>query len=191
MEEADDITGTEGNSLGMVPPGMENDDNREASEESGAIGEREPEQSTGTQVAMANELKRLGARNPPGIEEGSGLARGARRKESTLLSAKTRYDVLSQQFRESLEDLGRDYAAGKGTRGQLRATYRELKVSGDRLSDVAEELKRAQEKIGAVEEVQGVHGQMLQFEARMGSLRQQLGPGITEEGGSVRSGNAS
>ena len=155
MEEADDNTGTEGNSLGMVPPGIDNDNDREASDEPGATGETEPEQLTRAQQATANELKRLESRNPPGLGEGSGLARGTRRRESTLVSAKTTYDVLSQQFRESVEDLEEDQAAGKSTNGQLRLAYRELTASGDRLSKAAEELKRAQEKVGAVDEVQG------------------------------------
>ena len=78
-----------------------------------------------------------------------------------------------------MEDLGKDYVKGKRTRDQIRSAYRELNATGDRLGVAAEELQKAQEKAGAVEEAQRVHDQMLQFEARMGSLRQQLGPEIT------------
>ena len=117
MEEADDINGmenddnpgTRGNSLGIVPPGVENIDNdQEASGTSGAMGETEPEQSTRAQQATANELKRLAAKNLPGPGQGSGFVMGARRRESSLLSANTTFDVLIQQFKKSLADLKSD-----------------------------------------------------------------------------------
>ena len=196
MEEGDDINGmenndnpgTQGNSLGMVPPGVDGaDGNQEANENSDAIGQVEPEQLTKAQQATVNELKRLASKNTPGPGQGSGLVHGPRRRESTIVSAKTTFEILSQQFGESLEDLGKDYVKGKRTRDQIRSAYRELNATGDRLGVAAEELQRAQERAGAVEEAQWVHDQMLQFEARMGSLRQQLGPEITDRGGSVRS----
>ena len=180
MEEADNINGmenddnpgTRGNSLGMVPPGVDGaDGNQEASENPDAIGEVEPEQLTQAQRYTINELKRLAPKNTPGPGQGSGLVHGPRRRESTIVSAKTTFEILSQQFGESLEDLGKDYIKGKRTRDQIRSAYRELKATGDRLGVAAEELQRAQEKAGAVEEAQLVHDQMLKFEAKVGSLR--------------------
>ena len=57
MEEAEDINRVDNdiNDNGVVP------------EESGAIGGTEPEQSARAQQATANELKRLGSRNPQGL----------------------------------------------------------------------------------------------------------------------------
>ena len=129
MEEVDDINvlenddnpGTQGNSLGMEPPGVDGaDGNQEASENPGAIGEVEPEQLTQAQQATINELKRLAPKNIPGPGQGSGLVHGPRRRETTMVSAKNTFEILSQQFGESLEDLGKDYVKGKRTREQIR-----------------------------------------------------------------------
>ena len=115
MEEAEDNTGTQGSSIGMVPPGMDNINTREASGEAGATGNAGPEQATKAQQLMEGELKRLGSRNPPGRLEGLGFVQDRRRRESNMVKIKANYDILSQQFGEQLENLEENQALRRWT----------------------------------------------------------------------------
>ena len=150
MEEAEDNTGTQGNSIGMVPPGMDEDNVREASEEAGATGNAGPQQATKAQQLTAGELKRLGSRNPPGRLEGLGFVQDRRRRESSLVTIKANYEILSQQFGEQLEDLEENQALGRWTEEQLRGAFRELRVNERQLAEVGNELTGRHATVGAV-----------------------------------------
>ena len=65
--------------------------------------------------------------------------------------------------------------------------FGKLKANEFLLVRMTHEPTERQAKVGTVEEVQGVSTHMFQLVVRLGSLKQQLGPDVTEEGGSVRS----
>ena len=173
MEEADDINRVEGD--------------RGALDGASAVDGIEPEQSVRAQQATANELKRLESRNIPGRAEDLEVLQDRRRRESNLGVSKAQHEILVQNFQEQLEDLEENQALGRRTEEQLRRAFRELRTNELQLTRATNELTSRQAKVGAVEEAQGLSRQMLQFEARVGGLRQQLGPEITGETGSVRS----
>ena len=56
------------------------------------------------EVATNAELRRLGSRNPPGIREDIDLVEGRRRRGSTVSSARTRYEIATQELQEQLDD---------------------------------------------------------------------------------------
>ena len=148
MEEAEDNTGTQGNSIGMVPPGMDDINTREASGEAGATGNVETERGTKAQQLTAGELKRLGSRNPPGRLEGLGFTQERRRRESNLGTVKANFDILSQQFGEQLENLEENQALGRWTEDQLRGAFRELKEKERQLAEAGHELTGRHAKMG-------------------------------------------
>ena len=160
MNEADDINGmenndnpgTRGSSLGMVPPGVDGVDNdQDAPEISGAIGDEEPEQLTRAQQATENELRRLGSRNLAGRREELEFPQDRRRRESNLMVSKTQHEILCQKFGEQLEDLEENQALGRWTEEQLRRAFRELRMNEGLLHKATEELTGRQARVGAVE----------------------------------------
>ena len=122
--EINDDPGTRGNSLGMVPSGVDGvDNNQDASGVLGATGGTEAEQLTRAQQATENELKRLGSRNPTGRREELRFPQDRRRRDSDLVVSKTHHDILSQKFGKQLEDLEENQALGRWTEEQLRRAF--------------------------------------------------------------------
>ena len=121
----------------------------ESSNEQEPKNAEEPGTVSQAETATNTELRRLGSTNPPGHQEEIASADGRRLRGSTVASVRTRYEVATQEFREALEELEEKHTLGRLPDRHSRKEYGEVVALEGRVIKAADELIKANTKVGA------------------------------------------
>ena len=134
----------------------------------------------------SKELQKLKDFNQPGIGEEKIENHGARQRQLSIAAAKANYDIAMDNFSEEMDQL-----EDPGTRitdePQLRAAYKEIKYSEQKMLKAAEDYKKAIERSGSTTEIVEVDNEVVTMQTRLGTFKHGCKIGLHSEAGSVTS----
>ena len=92
----------------------------------------------------------------------------------TVASARTRYEIATQELQDQLDDLEEKQGLMILTIPQLRECYLRIKVMESQMTKAAEELIQANTNAGASAETRDVNNEVVSLQTKLGALRQFL-----------------